>query len=462
MKKTKVFTKSVRFLAVFMVVAMILSSMPLGGHAGFEGVFGLDSDLKAAMEEIVSYYADQGGELTDWEQILNLKGAGVDLYDGRWTLPDWDSDTFGSEATAGFYGSRILALIAMEKNPEDFDNRDLIAELVAMQQDDGSFLVGTDQMVTSQIFAMHALDVAGAAYEVEEALNWLTGQINDDGGIGWGVGAASDVDTTGWLARLLAGHSGKTGVDEALTAARSYLGNKQLESGGFASAYSGENANSTANGLLGFDVSGTEAATALERLYDFESDTAGFYRFKLEDSDGSAFATKQVLGAFGDFYFGTPVFERLAYGWDTLGFTLRVEGAEATLLDESFGYQILSDDAPTVEDVVAKALDEKEISYTNAGGYLSEIAGETAGSFGGFDGWLYRVNGESQAAGIADTAVKEGDDILFYYGEMAPGTLYPETGTSPDLVYDGDEITFSVSATYDVYDDEWQFVATPL
>jgi hypothetical protein len=462
-KKRTRFSKSVQFLAALMMAVMILSSLPFGAQAGFGGVYGLEADsLEAAMDEIVAYYEARGGQLEDWEEILNLRGAGVDLRDGSWTLPDWDSETFPVDGTAGYYGSRILALVAMEKNPEDFFDRNLIDELLAMQQEDGSFLVGTDTNINSQIYAMHALDVAGADYRVQEALEWLTGQINEDGGIGWGVDSPSDVDTTGWLVRLLAGHEAGEGVGETLSTAKAYLLEKQLESGGFASAYSGENANSTANGLLGLRATGAdvEAQAALSRLYDFESGTSGFYRYLLEDAAGSTFATKQVLGAFAELHHGRTVFAALSYGWDTLDFTLRVEGAEETLLDEDFGYQTLSDEDSTVESVVAWALDEKGIDYVNAGGYFSQIGGEAAGSFGGFDGWLYRVNGEAQDSGIASTLVVEGDDILFYYGEMAPGTLYPNISTSPGVVYDGEEITFGVTTTYDIYDDDWSYVET--
>lgn len=104
--------------------------------------------------------------------------------------------------------------------------------------------------------------------------------------------------------------------------------------------------------------------------------------------------------------------------------TLRIEGAAKTI----FYGVVAFEENDTVLTVLERTLTAAEIEYTVSdsaygGKYLSALGGETEATFGGYDGWMYSVNGVSPYDTIDVHALTEGDSILLYYGDM--GILLP-------------------------------------
>lgn len=73
----------------------------------------------------------------------------------------------------------------------------------------------------------------------------------------------------------------------------------------------------------------------------------------------------------------------------------------------------------TAGDAVTQVLDDMGIGYTYSAGYLSEVMGIVAASYGGWDGWAYYVNGVP-GSGLAGQVISDGDEIVVYYG-YSPG-----------------------------------------
>ena len=111
----------------------------------------------------------------------------------------------------------------------------------------------------------------------------------------------------------------------------------------------------------------------------------------------------------------------IAVSATTLSFSVRIEGIEKNLYDKTL--TISTDDDDPIDYSLGEALsyiNENEDSITIEGienGYITSVNGETAGKFGGYDGWYYSVNGETPDVGINDYKLKDSDVVVLYYGD---------------------------------------------
>lgn len=132
----------------------------------------------------------------------------------------------------------------------------------------------------------------------------------------------------------------------------------------------------------------------------------------------------------------------------TSSVNVRIEGADNNIFSGVVELELT--DKSTVADVLAY-LDEVSRDITITGiedGYITEINGEKAGAFGGWDGWYYAVNGAVPDVGMSSCTVCQGDNIVIYYGDYP--CQYPRIDI--DRFYKG-ILKFE---SYDtVYDDDW-------
>jgi hypothetical protein len=145
--------------------------------------------------------------------------------------------------------------------------------------------------------------------------------------------------------------------------------------------------------------------------------------------------------------FSASVFAQSA---DTLRITVRIEG----IADNLF-YQ--TENIPHSGSLsVKEALEHIDDKYDNleisglAENFITAVNGESSGFFGGWDGWLYRVNNTDAAVGIHEYQLQEGDTVLLYYGDpFGVGMQFPEVDdsrigqgilkfTSNDTTYDAE------------------------
>lgn len=127
--------------------------------------------------------------------------------------------------------------------------------------------------------------------------------------------------------------------------------------------------------------------------------------------------------------------------------SLRIEGADSCILYSS--YEISA--GSTASDLIqyADSLSD-DVTVTGAeDGYITDVNGESAGKFGGWDGWNYSVNAVAPSVGVNDYTLEDNDTVVLYYGDYP--CYIPQVDTSA-LSSDG-RLTFTALSTE--YDDNW-------
>lgn len=129
--------------------------------------------------------------------------------------------------------------------------------------------------------------------------------------------------------------------------------------------------------------------------------------------------------------------------------SIRVEGINNTIIKTNSNY---TTQKSTVCDAVYEVLQNNSIPVSvqdsQYGKYVSSINNETAGTFGGSDGWLYAVNNVDGTTSMDSCNINDGDDILVYYGGYSPQTYIPKVSLSATEVTAGSTFTAGLTATY--------------
>lgn len=133
---------------------------------------------------------------------------------------------------------------------------------------------------------------------------------------------------------------------------------------------------------------------------------------------------------------------------------VRIEGAEKTLLEAI----VELDENDTALTVLDRAIAAAGMTYTVTDGkygkYISEIAGETEATFGGYDGWLYYVNGVAAQVAIDKTEMADGDILLLVYGN------YDILNAIVTSSRQGAAAFITVTAEVTTYDADWNATTT--
>lgn len=127
----------------------------------------------------------------------------------------------------------------------------------------------------------------------------------------------------------------------------------------------------------------------------------------------------------------STAFTALADGSKTMKVTLRIEGIQSNLFYKT--EEVPYTDSLTLQTAL-KYIDTQEDSIKITGtdtNFISDINGETSAKFGGWDGWLYKVNDKDISVGIDSYPLKDGDSVLLYYGDpYGVGMQFPVADTS--------------------------------
>lgn len=296
------------FLVILMLSIFMVSFMfPSGSLLKAEEA----TAVNEALNEVVSYYRACKRELDHWEELVALKTAGVNLNDGTWQLPVWDS--CGPSPTD--YAGCILGLLARGEDPGKAwaENRNLPAELAGLQQvDDGSF----GENLNETVWAMIALDESGGGYDTEKAVKCILSRQDVSGGFGfWGD---PQPDDTAMALMALSRHRGKYlegGVDtvsKAVYDSLDYLAGIQDPSSAGFKSWGTENANSIATVISGLTAVGEDITAArwvkngktmVDALLDFRLADGSFYYAITPWSPEPVtddMATRQALKALAD------------------------------------------------------------------------------------------------------------------------------------------------------------------
>lgn len=136
--------------------------------------------------------------------------------------------------------------------------------------------------------------------------------------------------------------------------------------------------------------------------------------------------------------------------------TVRVEGLEGSL---GMVTVALNGDNSALW-AIEQALNQLELDYTVAespygGSYITKAAGLQEGDFGGYEGWLYYVDGISPAVSMSLHELKGGEDVVFIYTDF--DVLVPIVEAGRDRA---DMVTLTLTADVTTYDENWNVTVT--
>lgn len=420
-----------------------------------------NTKLNRMIASTVDYYAEQYSDtgstkkIESWWELVALWGAGVNLQDGNWRLPAWETtapnlkpDNYGTEHIRYIFG-----LLAMGQDPAHAweTDRNLWAELAAQQNPDTGAIGG----VNKHIWAMLALDAGiklGADVgqwddtAAQKALNYLLGCQYDDGGFGLSPsGSFGDTDITGMALLALGKYQGQSAVDSAILRAKELLKQRQLDNGGFDSPGtwgSGDNSNSLSTTVSGLIAVGDDALSSewmknghsVLDAYELFQLADGSFKWKAADTRTNSMSTEQALIGLLDIQHGQSTWYRIAAGQPAqpgIAAQLQVTGMDGEIYGPQTVTVATNGEEVTALDVMKQGLDTAvpSIDYTITGSgsfaYVESIAGQAAGTFGGWDGWMYTVNGTMPDVGAGDYVIQSGDQVHFYYSRWASLSTTP-------------------------------------
>ena len=415
--------------------------------------------LTEAMDEIVSYYENHKTSLDNWEEIIALSDAGVDLSDDPWQLPDLGVGSLDSESPALKYSSTILAMEALGQDPSDIDGRNLLAELSNMQTESGAF----PGSINNTIWSIIALDKTEGDYRVDKAIDYLIAQQSSDGGFALS-GSKADPDITGLALLALSTHIDIPGVTDTIDQIKDCLKEIQLDSGGFSSGEA-ENTESIASVIRGLTAIGEDITSAgwiknektmIDALF---AQQLGDYSFShTPGGPKDDMATRQALIAVSALVKANINYSIGPNGGtggsnDEQGVRVRVEGAAGSLHDSEVMV------TGTALDALQAAVGADNVVLDDYG-LIDQILGES-GVVSIVDGintsWLYYVirNGNIEdgafSTGPGSYNIEAGDEVVFYIGaydavSWEGKTYFPLVSVNPASPTAGQTVTINIKA----------------
>ncbi|GAA0136355.1 hypothetical protein YSY43_31960 [Paenibacillus sp. YSY-4.3] len=442
-----------RSLPVWMSFVLLLSLVnpQLAKAAGGANNTQLNSMIASTMDYYAKQYSDASStkRIESWWELVAIWGAGADLQDGKWRLPSWETTApnLAANNTGTEHIRYIFGLLAMGKDPAHAweTDRNLWAELAA-QQNPATGAIGG---VNKHIWAMLALDAGvklGANVgtwddaAAKKALDYLLSCQYADGGFGLTpTGSSGDTDMTGMALLALGNYQGQSAVDSAIQRAKELLKQRQLDNGGFNSPGtwgSGDNSNSLSTTVSGL-VAVSDDALSSEWIknghsvldaYALFQMADGSFKWKAADARMNSMSTEQALIALLDIQHGQSTWYRIAEAapvQPSISAQLQVTGMDSELYASQIVTVSPNGGEVTALDVMKQGLDTAvpPISYSITGSgsnaYVTEIGGQVAGTLGGWDGWMYTVNGVAPWVGAGEYVIQPGDQVHFYYSRWA-------------------------------------------
>ena len=403
---------------------------------------------------------DIGGASTSAWAVMAVAAAGEDPHQwrkdpGSPSIMDYLASLRGELGSATDWERQILAITAAGDNPYSFEGFDYVASLEGFHS---GVQIGDPSLLNDDVWGLMALaaaDHAGSpAYT--DALSVVRGMQNPDGGWGYAVGAASSVDDTAaaLMALMAAGEDpGSKSISEALN----YLRGAQNGDGGFPYV-KGEASNtaSTSWAVLAIRAVGLDPASSewsrngkspIAYLLSLQS-RDGSFQYMMGQTMGPEWMTAYAVAAL----IGKPYPVRIV---DVVHVKVRVEAPSRTIWSgdvalqgeftvearnsgSSYTFSALTPlgalDAASRKGGFNYSVNDQYISFDL---YVDSIGG--VGSQGMY-GWLYRVNGVSTSYGAckgwlgSGPQLRDGDEILWYYGTMGVYPLRLTVGEAVVLV----------------------------
>ncbi|WP_019913380.1 DUF4430 domain-containing protein [Paenibacillus sp. HW567] len=390
-------------------------SLAVAGAAASGGEVTVSQATYTAAEYIL------GGDVTSEWQAIGLAQAGYRVPESyaqalaQTVQAEGDSFPYVTD-----YARIALAVRAIGGDPANFAGYNLLERIYNSDKISG-------QTLNAPVYALLALDSgsytppADAKWNQAKLLSEILSKQNSDGGFALSPGASTP-DMTAMTLTALAAHKNDPAALTAGQKAVAWLSAKQDSNGGY-----GDSSESVAQAIIGLSSYGADPAGAeftkngtelVGRLLSFRLASGAFAH--AQGGSANEKATEQAFQALvaynlfsggknGKLYdFSTPVVP------NPLVFVpLVIEGPEGTL-GEGKAY------ASNALDALEQVALAKGLKLTNpSGSYVTGIGGISAGTYGGYDGWMYAVSrgGEwvNPDVGMKDFKLKDSDRLLVYY-----------------------------------------------
>lgn len=440
----------------------------------------ISEKVEQSIQKTKDYYFQTdfsaGNFHSDYWIFSALWGADTDLKNGvpwKENASPWEPTSFWTKGieeankTSNEDAGIIIGSILLGKDPQKFGKRDVVLDLISKQKEDGSFFT-----IWGEPWAMIALDLMDAEYNREKHIDYILSKQSN--------GTFGGVDSNGWVLTALAPYmTDHPQVKAAVEVAVEKVNDGYQEIGDISDNW-GANANSTAAALMGLAAVGEDlysdkwtkdGKNVVEQFIETYQQEDGSFWWRKDMAGAVSMATEQALLALATINKGESIFVGLEeYRKTVLDKTttvnVRIEGINETLYPEQeLTVQTFITEA-TAFDATKQALNAAGIPYSASGDYISSINNEEHATFGTWDGWQYMVNGEYPSDYAGDYTIKDGDSIVWFYGNVGDIyegyieniedlTLRPTITIAPELVENND-IVITVESTYNVFDSNFQ------
>ncbi len=276
--------------------------------------------------------------------------------------------------SASEHVGNILGLIAAGENPYDYKNKDYVQALASAQNEDGKFIIGQyDDYPTTVAFGMLALDMAGAEYNRDKAVDALIGYQDSTGSFG-------GVDETGMVLTALAKYKDQTKVQTAINKGLNYLkGEQDAGTGGFI-VWGSENPYSASAVLQGLMAAGENplsekwikgGKTIVDSLMNYYKD--GHFEKESEWSPEPEIdsVTEQGFIALADVYRGKSMFNEMKFNANE-PVSIKINKTDAAKITEGETIKLLV----TGYDKNDQIVPVKEIEWSSSDSAIAEVDAE--------------------------------------------------------------------------------------
>lgn len=416
-------------LALLMVISILGTSIAPAGRIFAEGE--PTNTLHEAISVTEATYTAaefvlKSGVESEWQAIA-LAQAGYKVPDSyRTTLENKVKTAEGNFPSVTDYARIVLAVKAIGADPTNFAGSEVRPGYNLIEKIYNNDAI-SGQTLNHPVYALLALDSgnytvpANAKWTVDKLLAEILSKQNQDGGFSLTVGA-SEPDMTAIALNALAAHKNNPAAYTAGLEAVAWLSKAQDSNGGY-----GDSSESAAQAIIGLTSFGVDPG-GLEHTKTNVDLISNLLSYRLADGSfahnrGGNFnvvATEQGLqalvaynlfskGSNSNLYnFANPTAQNpLIYA------PITIEGPKSTLAQGSTY-------ASNALELLEKFAEQKNLHIVNpSGSYVTGIEDVLAGSFGGYDGWMYVVSRDGQwinpDVGMSGFALQESDQVIVYY-----------------------------------------------
>ncbi|WP_392486181.1 DUF4430 domain-containing protein [Haloimpatiens sp. FM7315] len=400
------------------------------------------STINSVINGVIDYYNEEHflknqGQLQNYEYSAMYR-AGADLKKKSWYLDEKYQTKYDKEwKCLGTKVNQSTVLLDLEKNPNDFEGRNLINEIAKEVDENTSFFSQIDikAVITLDEYNMKFKEKT-VNYNTQNAVQGVLKAQCEDGG--FKERRSSSPINTAYAIKYLSRHKDIKGANEAIVKGVNYLHKLQKEDGGiyeatFITGYSAE----VISGLLaaGEDLKSEKWTKAsgknpVDSLFTLWKQNNSF-----DNKEGESSNNRGWLEATWKAFYTLVDLKKAGYGdYLVKGIDINKYGKgneeeleEKTckvnvsiVLPKAEGYDVLIKPKEVVISNKKHKNGFTALGSLEATTSLYELSGKMVTSIFGYEnkgqnGWIYSVNGNVPSIMPQDMDVKPGDKIIWYY-----------------------------------------------